>query len=93
MDNYTANTSNSYMNGAGFHQKIDASECAIELMDHLLEPVVLYLPIWSEGAAKRTIIDFEVGYTNLEAYRKFHISALTRIRMPARQFFIYICIC
>jgi signal transduction histidine kinase len=61
------------MKDTGFHHKINASECAVELLDHLLEPVVLYLPVWSEIQDSRTIIDFEVGYTNQEAAEKFNI--------------------
>ncbi|ANE51273.1 sensor histidine kinase [Flavisolibacter tropicus] len=57
----------------GFHQKINAHECAVELLDHLLEPVVLYLPVWSEVQEPHTIIDFEVGYVNKEAADTFNI--------------------
>ena len=70
----SATTSNKdRSNAAGFHQRINASECAIELLNHLLEPVVLYLPVWSDVQEPQTIIDFEVGYTNQEAASKFHI--------------------
>jgi PAS domain S-box-containing protein len=68
---YPLNTST--IKDAGFHQKINASECAVELLDHLLEPVVLYLPVWSETQEPHTIIDFEVGYVNQEAVEKFNI--------------------
>jgi PAS domain S-box-containing protein len=64
---------NAQLNGIGFHQKINANDCAVELLDHLLEPVVLYLPVWGEVQAPDTIVDFEIGYTNQEAADKFTI--------------------
>jgi PAS domain S-box-containing protein len=74
-EDYTTSPSqNGWERAAGFHQKINASECAVELLDHLLEPVVFYLPVWSEVLEPKTIIDFEVGYVNQEAAEKFHIS-------------------
>jgi len=72
-EDYTTSPPIGQERAAGFHQKLTASTCAVELLDHLLEPVVLYLPVWSEVLEPKTIVDFEVGYANQEAADKFHI--------------------
>jgi signal transduction histidine kinase len=53
--------------------RINAADWAMELLDNQPEPVVLYLPVWSEVDATPAIIDFEVGYSNKEAIEHFQI--------------------